>query len=373
MSHPLDIVVLGLSLGSSWGNGHATTFRALIRGLSAEGHRVLFLERAVPWYAGARRDLPNPDFCELVFYDRLEEVEARHGARLRAADAVIVGSYVPDGAALIDRLAAMDLRRLCFYDIDTPVTMGLLDAVEETHLARRQVPLFDLYFSFSGGRVLDRLAERYGARAPRALYCSVDEKRYARADVPMRWDMGYLGTYSDDRQPGLEALMFEPARRLPQMRFVVAGAQYPGSIDWPANVERIEHLPPSEHAAFYSAQRFTLNLTRAAMRRLGWSPSVRLFEAAAVGTPILSDRWQGLEELLPEGEAIVIADTTDDAVAALTGRGGTRPEAIAARARKIVLAGHTGRARGAALAAMMRDCAERGRNRNSEEEASEWT
>lgn len=372
MSRPLDIVILGLSLGSSWGNGHATTFRALIKGLAAEGHRVLFLEREVPWYAGSNRDLPDPDFCELVFYDSIAEVEERHGIRLRGADAVIVGSYVPEGAALIDQLASMELRRLCFYDIDTPVTMDLLDAGEETHLARRQVPIFDLYFSFSGGRVLDRLAERYGARAPRALYCSVDESRYARADVPVKWDMGYLGTYSDDRQPGLEALMLEPARRLPRMRFVVAGAQYPEGVHWPDNVERIEHLPPGEHAAFYSAQRFTLNITRAAMRRLGWSPSVRLFEAAAVGTPILSDRWEGLDELLPEGEAIVIADDTEDAVAALTGQDGTRPEAQAAQAFRIVMAGHTGRARAAELARMLRAYTEC-ESRSEKEETPEWT
>lgn len=368
----LDIVILGLSLASSWGNGHATTFRALIKGLAAEGHRVLFLEREVPWYAGSNRDLPDPDFCELVFYHSLDEVAERHGDRLRAADAVIVGSYVPEGADLIDRLAQMDLKRLCFYDIDTPVTMDLLDTGEEAHLARRQVPVFDLYFSFSGGKVLDRLAEVYGARAPRALYCSVDESRYTRADVPMTWDMGYLGTYSDDRQPGLEALMLEPARRLPHMKFVVAGAQYPDGIDWPDNVERIEHLPPSEHAAFYSAQRFTLNITRVAMRRLGWSPSVRLFEAAAVGTPILSDRWEGLGELLPEGKAIVIADGTEAAVAALTGEDGTRPEALAAEARRIVLADHTGRARAKDLVRMLRESPER-ESRSEEEETTEWT
>ena len=55
----LDLVFLGLSLSSSWGNGHATTYRALLRGLAERGHRLLFLERDVPWYASAR-DLPRP-------------------------------------------------------------------------------------------------------------------------------------------------------------------------------------------------------------------------------------------------------------------------------------------------------------------------
>jgi spore maturation protein CgeB len=67
--------------------------------------------------------------------------------------------------------------------------------------------------------------------------------------VPKKWDLSYLGTYSDDRQPTLERLLIEPARRLPHLRFVVAGPQYPVTIDWPANVERIEHCPPADHAA----------------------------------------------------------------------------------------------------------------------------
>ncbi|MSU89213.1 glycosyltransferase [Rhodobacteraceae bacterium 2CG4] len=352
MTRPLEIAILGLSLTSSWGNGHATTYRALLRGLAAEGHRVLFLERDVPWYAD-HRDLPEPDFCRLELYDDIPGMLARHGAALDRADAVIVGSYVPEGRQLIDTLAARDLRQLCFYDIDTPVTMDLLDRGDEAHLARRQVPLFDSYFSFAGGEVLDRLHRQYGARRPRALYCSVDAERYRPVETPIRWDMGYLGTYSPDRQPGLERLLLEPARQRPDLRFVVAGAQYPRDIDWPANVDRIDHLPPEEHAAFYCAQRFTLNITRDAMRRLGWSPSVRLFEAAACGTAILSDRWQGLDELFPEGEAIVIADGTADALAALTQIPGRRRSDIAQAARTRVLREHTGQARARALAAAL--------------------
>ncbi|MFC0199140.1 CgeB family protein [Paracoccus rhizosphaerae] len=345
-----EIIIFGLSLSSSWGNGHATTFRALLRGLRAEGRRVLFLERRQPWYL-ENQDLPDPDFCELEFYDDIGAVLDRHRDRLQQAGAVIVGSYVPDGQQLIDALHRLPLRQLCFYDIDTPVTMDLLERGEEQHLARRQVPWFDCYLSFSGGRVLDRLHDQFGARNPVALYCSVDEAAYQPMDVPKRWDLGYLGTYSPDRQPGLETLLIEPARRLPQMRFVVAGSMFPEDIDWPANVERIDHLPPARHAEFYNAQRFTLNITRDAMRKLGWSPSVRLFEAAACGTPIISDRWPGLTDLLPEGRAVVLADTTEDVVAALTGA--ADPAAMARTARDIILTDHTGRARARDLIAAL--------------------
>lgn len=347
-----EIVIFGLSLSSSWGNGHATTFRALLRGLHAEGRRVLFLERRQPWYQ-ENQDLADPDFSELRFYDDIPEALARYRDRLEDAEAVIVGSYVPEGQRLIDALDRLSLRQLCFYDIDTPVTMDLLDKGDETHLARRQMPRFDAYFSFSGGKVLDRLREVYGTPNPQPLYCAVDEGAYQPMEVPSRWDLGYLGTYSPDRQPGLEALLIEPARRLPQMRFVVAGSMFPGDIDWPENVERIEHLPPAQHAEFYNAQRFTLNITRAAMRRLGWSPSVRLFEAAACGTPIISDRWQGLDELLPEDRAVLIADGPDQVVEALTALPETRRQALAAEARRIVLSGHTGRARARELATQL--------------------
>ncbi len=350
----LDLVFLGLSLSSSWGNGHATTFRALLRGLAEEGHRVLFLERDVPWYQGVNRDLPDPTFCDFAFYSDLDAMLARHAPRLRVADAVIVGSFVPEGVSLIDRLATLGLRRLCFYDIDTPVTLAKLDAGDEEYLAAHQIPIFDIYFSFSGGRVLDHLEEQRGARRAEPLYCSVDLGAYpSDPDASKRWDLGYLGTYSDDRQPTLDALLLEPARRRPDLRFVVAGPQYPDTIDWPVNVERIDHLPPAVHADFYNAQRFTLNVTRAAMRRMGWSPSVRLFEAGACGTPIISDSWPGLAELLPVGEACVVAAGPDDVLRALA-MPEARRQAIGQAGRARVLAGHTGRARARELARSLR-------------------
>ncbi len=352
MSAPLDIVILGLSLTSSWGNGHATTYRALLRGLAREGHHVLFLERDVPWYA-PHRDLPDPDFCELQLYDDPAAMLDGHGARLARADAVIVGSYVPDGVQIIDALHALKPRLLCFYDIDTPVTLDRLDEGDEEYIATRQVGLFDIYFSFSGGKVLEHLEQVRGARRAEALYCSVDADRYAPMDVPQKWDLGYLGTYSPDRQPTLEALLLEPARMLPERRFVVAGPQYPDDIDWPDNVERIDHLPPARHVEFYNAQGFTLNVTRAAMRRMGWSPSVRLFEAGACATPIISDDWRGLNELFPDGEAIVIAQDTRDVVAALTELPVSARRAIGENARNRVLAGHTGQARARELAALL--------------------
>jgi spore maturation protein CgeB len=344
MSRPLDIVFLGLSLSSSWGNGHATTFRALLRGLAAHGHRLSFLERDVPWYA-EHRDLPAPDFCELAYYRDLRELRVNYGERLKRADTVVVGSYVPEGVAVIDMLATLSLQQLCFYDIDTPVTLANLERGDEEYIARRQIPIFDIYFSFSGGAVLERLRSEFAAREAAELYCSVDSNRYRNTGEPMHWDLGYLGTYSADRQPMLDRLLIEPAWRLPEMRFVVAGPQYPASIQWPPNVDRIEHLPPVEHASFYSRQRYTLNVTRSDMIAAGWSPSVRLFEAAACGTAIISDRWRGLEELFPDRLALIIADNSDEVIRVLGKFSDTERQALAAEARRRVMRDHTGSAR----------------------------
>ena len=349
----LRIVVLGLSLSSSWGNGHATTFRALLRGLDRLGHDILFLERDVPWYA-SNRDMPEPDFCRLAFYDDVAGLRREHADAIALADAVIVGSYVPDGIEVLDMVLREARGTRAFYDIDTPVTLAGLARGDCAYLAKRQIPLLDLYLSFSGGGTLERLANTYHARHPLAFYCAVDEVRYRpTASDTARWDLGYLGTYSVDRQPALERLLLEPARQLPLMRFVVAGPQYPAGIVWPDNVERIEHLPPSDHPGFYGAQRYTLNVTRADMIAAGHSPSVRLFEAASCGTPIISDRWNGLDELLPDGEALLIADSTENVVRVLQELSETRRMRIADTAREIVLASHTGTARAETLAAAL--------------------
>lgn len=218
-------------------------------------------------------------------------------------------------------------------------------ADECDYLALRQVGLFDVYFSFTGGPTLSRLEREFGARRAEALYCSVDPDRYAPTGEQPVWDLGYLGTFSTDRQPALERLLLDVAQRLPQQRFVVAGAQYPDDIAWPANVERIAHLPPSRHASFYGRQRFTLNVTRRDMIAAGWSPSVRLFEAAACGTPAISDRWAGIEDFFPAPTAIRLAGETDDVCAILRDTSESERRDMARAARRLVLEAHTGLAR----------------------------
>lgn len=346
---PLRIVICGLSITSSWGNGHATTYRALVRELVRLGHSVLFLERDVPWYA-ANRDLPRPPWGSTELYESPAEPFERFGREIREADLVILGSYVPDGVEVGRRLTEAAEGVTAFYDIDTPVTLEKLAREDHEYLEPALIPRFDLYLSFSGGPTLRLLERQYGARRAVHLPCSVDPELHRPDDrVEPRWDLGYMGTYSDDRQPPLERLLLEPARALPERRFVVAGPGYPPDVDWPANVERIDHLPPKEHRSFYNGQRFTLNVTRAQMVRLGHSPSVRLFEAAACATPVISDRWEGLDRYFEPGEEILVADGAAEVERLLTSLPAEERRCLGERARRRVLREHTAAHRAATL------------------------
>lgn len=346
----LRIVILGLSITSSWGNGHATTYRGLVRELARRGHDVLFLERDVPWYA-QHRDLPSPPYGRLALYGDLDELCRVHADAVGAADLVIVGSYVPDGVAVGDWVQAQAGGLSAFYDIDTPVTLASLERGGAAYLAARQIAGYGMYLSFTGGPTLARLEREYGSPAARVLYCSVDPGLYhpEPSGHPRAWDLGYMGTYSDDRQPTVESLLLEPARRWSAGRFTVAGPQYPESIRWPANVRYTAHLPPSEHRGFYNRQRFTLNVTRADMIAAGWSPSVRIFEAAACGVPIISDRWEGIESLLVPGREIFLADTPAEVLRLLQELPEAERVAAGTAARQRVLAEHTAAHRAAQL------------------------
>ncbi|HYE62216.1 MAG TPA: glycosyltransferase [Phycisphaerales bacterium] len=342
MSAPLSIVFLGLSVTSSWGNGHATNYRGLMRTLTKRGHQVTFLERDRPWYAD-NRDLPKPPWGRTHLYRSLQDLKQRFTRVVRNADVVVLGSYVPKGIQVAEwlRSAAKGVR--VFYDIDTPVTLAALADGTCEYLSPHQVPYFDVYLSFTGGPTLRKIERAYGSPAARAFYCLVDPAvhRPHTEDREPKWDLGYLGTYSADRQPGVRNLLIRPALADPALRMIVAGPQYPDDIEWPENVRRIEHLPPSRHRTFYTSQRFTLNVTRAHMRKAGYSPSVRLFEAAACGTPIISDIWAGIEEVLEPGSEILLADSSQEVLRLLTTMPEGQRRAIGERARQRILREHT--------------------------------
>ncbi len=338
----MKIVVFGLTISSSWGNGHATLWRGLAGALARRGHRVVFFERDAPYYA-QNRDLAAIPGGDLVLYPDWEGVRARAERETADADVAMVTSYCPDGLAATDLVLDAARATRVFYDLDTPVTLARLGRGEATgYIGPRGLADFDLVLSYTGGAALKELASRLGARRVAPLYGHVDPAvhRPAPAEARFRADLSYLGTYAADRQAALETLFVEPARRRPERRFLIGGAQYPADFPWTANIHFVRHLPPPEHPAFFSSGRLTLNVTREAMAAMGWCPSGRLFEAASCGVPILSDTWEGLDAFFEPDAEILIAATTDDATDAID-LGDDELRRIATAARERVLAEHT--------------------------------
>ena len=356
----LRIVIFGLSITSTWGNGHANTFRALARALHRRGHQVVFFEKDVEWYA-SNRDLPEPGFCKVKLYTRWAEALPLVRRELRSADVAMVGSYFPDGIEAIAEMLDADTVRT-FYDIDTPITVaalrgdpgepavGLVGARERggcDYLRADQLPGLDVYFSFTGGPMLDELQGRFGVRRAVPLYCSFDPECYRILPRSRRFAcaMSYMGTYAPDRQPKLQELLFDAARELPELPFIVAGPQYPREVRWPCNVRHIVHLNPRWHPHLYSSSRLTLNVTRREMVMAGYSPSVRLFEAAACGAAIVSDNWPGLDSFFVPGREILLPASGAEVVRYLREIDEDQLRAIGLAAQARVLSAHTSQLR----------------------------
>lgn len=341
----MKITIFGLTISSSWGNGHATPYRALLKALHRRGHQVTFYEKDVPFYA-LRRDFSQCEFCDLVLYRDWSEVRERALRDARESDVVLNASYCPEGARVIDDVLNVRGPVHVFYDLDTPITLAALSNGGVEYLRRDQIPEFALYLSFTGGGILEELESKWHARAARLLYGCVDPEVHARTAPrdDFRCLLSYMGTYASDRQQKLDSLFLEPAQLLVDNRFVLAGSLYPYDWHWPQNVDRFDHIAPGGHPAFYSSSRATVNITRGGMARSGYCPSGRLFEAAACGTPIISDYFEGLDTFFVPGREIVIAERPADVVAALT-QSVANLEGIARAARIRTLKEHTGERR----------------------------
>jgi spore maturation protein CgeB len=351
----MKLVIFGLTVSSSWGNGHATLWRGLISALTDRGHRVVFFERDQPFYASHRDLLELPPGAQLIISASWDEALPLAKLHLRDADAGMVTSYCADGVEAGRLLLNSRVPVKSFYDMDTPVTLERAERGESIeYIGPEGLGGYDVVLSYTGGEALAGLRRLFGARNALPLYGSVDPRMHYPVDGKPHYqgDISYLGTYAANRQEALDRLFLEPARRMPERRFVIGGAQYPQDFAWTPNLYFVQHLPPVEHPAFYCSSSLTLNVTRAPMAAMGWCPSGRLFEAAACGTPVLSDAWEGLDSFFRPGEEILIARSTEDAVEALS----RSPEDLARmgqRARERALTEHTAARRAEELVAVL--------------------
>ncbi|HEX7025855.1 MAG TPA: glycosyltransferase [Gammaproteobacteria bacterium] len=340
MRLPLNIVVIGLSITSAWGNCHASAYRALIKGLGRDGHKVIFLEWDAPWHR-MHRDMPCPEFCEVGIYDSLGTLQGKYGKTICDADVVIIGSYTYEGIQ-VGRWVLENASGLkVFYDIDTPITLVRLRNGGCGYLSADLIPHYDMYLSATGGPELEKFRVAYGAKRIYSLYCSVDPDLYYPETRDRNYALAYLGNYSPDRQTTLERYLVDSARRYPDRNFAVAGANYPAGVQWPGNVDYMEYLSPKRHREFYAKQQFALNITRPDSVAWGYTPSIRLFEAAACGIPVISDYWVGLETFFKPGVEIMTVQSTIEIIEILDKYTFEECYTIGEMARRRVMENHT--------------------------------
>jgi spore maturation protein CgeB len=332
----------------STGNGASATYRGLVRELATRGHDVLFLERGGE-KPGVSRDIRKPEAGRLEEYSSLKELKARHAVDVREADFVLVGSHIREAVEIGDWVTRDAQGATAFYDLDPVGTLENLAQDRAAYISAELIPRYSMYLSFTGGRVLEHLEEEYGSPKALPLYPSVDARLFYPMQSQAHWDLGYLGGYRADRQPALERIFLEPARRWKEGRFVVAGSQYPRSVRWPKNVKRIPLEPPARRRAFYNGLRFALNLTSLETIAIGYSPSARLFEAAACGIPVITEFWPGLDTLFTPDEEILISHSPDETMIYLEEISELDRRRLGYRARECVLARHTSRHRAAEL------------------------
>ena len=338
----MKIVFFGLTISSSWGNGHATLLRGLFKALAARGHEIVFFERDVPYYS-AHRDLVESPHINLHLYHDWHEIVPTARKQLSEADVAVVTSYCPDGIDATDLVVSANVDLRVFYDLDTPITLEALQQGEQlTYIGPRKLIDFDLVLSYTGGAALTALEDQLGARRVVPLFGSVDPEIHHPACSLSGYqaDLSYLGTYAADRQQALDEFFIQVARRLPQKRFILGGSKYPIDFPWRQNIWYVQHVAPSAHAAFFCSSPLTLNITRGAMARMGYCPSGRLFEAAACGVTIVSDDFVGLDEFFRPGSEIIVARTTEDVIAAMQLPGDELAH-IARAGRERVLTSHT--------------------------------
>jgi spore maturation protein CgeB len=366
----VKITIFGLTISSSWGNGHATPYRAILKALTRQGHQIDFYERDLPYYA-RHRDFDRPEWCDLHLYPDWDSIRQSALAEAADSDVVICASFCPEGARIVDEILYLNVPVKVFYDLDTPVTIGGLERGSVEYLRREQIPEFDLYLSFTGGRTLDELNTRWGAKLALPLYGCVDPQIHFRVDVPPEFgcDLSYMGTYASDRQEKLDALFLQPARELASHIFVLAGSLYPWDWEWPQNVKRSEHVSPADHSALYSSSRLTLNITRNDMARWGYCPSGRFFEAAACGTAIVTDWFEGLDYFFDPNRELLVVSSAEEVISAIR-----LPDSelmkFAAKARERVLDEHTGERRARELVSAIEQASDRGKSRYARSEVA---
>ena len=342
MTRP-TISFFGSSLVSAYWNGAATYYRGIIRALDARGYRITFYEPDA-YERQAHRDIPDPEWAQVVVYAPTEDgVQAAIEAG-RSADIVIKTSGVGVFDGLLEE-AVLAARRpgqlVIFWDVDAPATLDRLaqDPADPFHAL---VPQYDVILTYGGGDPVVRAYTARGARACVPIYNGLDPATHhpVHPDPRFKADLGFLGNRLPDRERRVEEFLLKPASQLAACRFVLGGSGW-GDKPLPPNLAYVGHVYTRDHNAFNCTPLAVLNISRDSMASYGFSPATRIFEAAGAGGCLITDAWAGIETFFEPGRELLVAQNGDEVAEHLAGLSPATAGRIGAAALRRVLARHT--------------------------------
>lgn len=351
----MKLAFYGSSLLSSYQNGAASYYRGILAALSRKGFSVTFHEPDVAARRD-RRDIAPPAWCRVALYPATDDGLKRAAAEAAEADIVIKASGVghADEALLGAVLAAArpDALKL-WWDLDAPATLAEIGE-DETHPLRVALPGLDLVVAAGGGKAVEEGFRRLGAKACAMAYTGLDPATHhpVPADPRFACDLAFLGNRLADREERVETYFLEPADRLAEKKFLVAGSGWEDK-PCPPSVAKLGHLGTGLHNAFNASAGAVLNVNRASLAATGFCPSPRLFEASGAGACLITDVWRGIEMFLTPGKEVLVARDADDVVEALDALTPEQAKAIGERALARMLAEHTYEKRAETLAPLL--------------------
>ncbi|MBE7218475.1 MAG: glycosyltransferase, partial [Caulobacteraceae bacterium] len=310
----MKIAFYGSSLLSAYWNGAATYYRGLLRELAVRGHAITFYEPDA-FDRQSHRDIDPPEWARVVVYPAREDAAREVIARAAQADVVVKASGVGvfDDLLLEGVVAAAAPHALRIYwDVDAPATLAEVRAAPD-HPLRRALPQLDAVFTYGGGPPVVTAYEAIGARLCRPIYNALDPATHHPVPPEPRFagDLNFLANRLPDREARVERFFLEPAARLPDRRFRLAGSGW-GDKPVPPNVELTGHLGTADHNAFNTSSLAVLNVARDSMAEVGFSPATRVFEAAGAGACLITDAWEGVEQFLQPDEEVLVARDGQD-------------------------------------------------------------
>ncbi len=359
----MKIAFYGSSLVSSYWNGAATYYRGMLSELARHGHDITFYEPDA-YDRQANRDIDPPDYAKVVVYPATEEAARSVIAEAGRADVVIKAS----GVGVFDDLlitalpaAARPDALTIFWDVDAPATLAEMRAAPD-HPVRAMLPALDMVLTYGGGPPVIAAYEALGARRCVPVYNALDPSTHFRTAPAPRFacDLVFLGNRLPDREARVEHFFLEPAAATPDKSFLLGGS---GWHDKPmaANIRQLGHVSTRDHNALNSTARAALNISRASMADMGFSPATRVFEAAGAGTCLITDAWVGIELFLKPDTEILVARDGADVAAHMAELTEERSHTIGAAAQRRVLADHTYAQRGVEVDRLLRDAIARRR------------